>query len=289
MPVKSLTFFNALKWHLFTILENKPVLLATMGFNFLLGIFTAWQLSGFGTLTKPSLGDTLFVVYGGPGLGSINTVIVSAWLLNILFFLLLIARLVNEQTNTSDYTILLRVASRTGWLWGILASIFIWAFLYASLLIVCAIAGIGLAQGWQLSASLFFQEAGIWESLSLFSFWQVIGLVWPFLFFSSVIQGLLLVFIMIRIQKTIWGIFIIVSLALLTLLLGSENSIQGWQIWLPSTQWILSRHYPFEFRLPVFTLTFSYLYNAIFALLLAFATMATIKYWDFLGDPNDYN
>jgi hypothetical protein len=287
VPAKSPLILNTLRWHLFTILEQRPLLFAAMGVNLFNGIFSAWQLADFGVFSAPSLGDALFVVYAGPGLGAVNMVIVSTWLLNQLFFLLLIAKLINEQENTSDYSILLRLASRKRWLWGILASILTCAFFYVSLIIVCALAGIGIVQGWNLRPGSFFQEMGIWERLSELSFMQILGLVWSSLFSSLVAQGLLLVLFMLRIRKIIWGLLALLFISLLAWLLGAGDSIQGWQIWLPSTHSILSRHYPFEMRLPMFTFGFSYLYNAVLGLVLTVAAMMTIKKMDFLGDSHD--
>ena len=287
MPAKSPLILNTLKWHLFTILEQRPLLFAAMGVNLFNGIFSAWQLEYIGTTSAPSLGDTLFVVYAGPGIGVANMVIVSTWLLNQLFFLLLIASLINEQANTGDYSILLRVASRKRWLWGILASIFTSAFFYISLIILCALAGIGIIQGWNLSPGSFFREMVIWELLSEFSFLQILGLVWTLLFSSIVVQSLLLILLMLWVRKIIWSLLTTLFISLLAWLLGAGDSIQDWQIWLPSTHSILSRHYPFETRLPIFTFDFSYLYNTILGFTLIVAAIITIKKMDFLGDFHD--
>lgn len=287
MPGKTPSILSTLKWHLLTVLEQRPLLLAAMGINLLNGIFSAWQLADFGIFSTPSLGDALFVVYAGPGLGTMNMVIVSTWLLNQLFFLLLIAKLINEQANTSDYSILLRLASRKRWLWGILASIFVCAFFYVSLIILCALAGTGLVQGWSLHPSSFFQNVGIWEALSKLSFMQIFGLVWLSLFSSLVVQGLLLVFLMLRVHKIIWGLLVILSISLLAWLSGAGDSIQAWQIWLPATHSIISRHYPFEGQLPMFTFGFSFLYNSVLSITLILATTITIKKMDFLGDYHD--
>lgn len=284
-PCPSIT--NTLKWHLLTILEQRLLIFTVMGVNFFNGVFSAWQLDDLGAFSAPSLGDALFVVYAGPGIGAMSIVIASTWLLNQMFFLLLIGKLINEQANTSDYSILLRVASRNRWLWGILASIFVCAFFYVSLIILCALTGIGITQGWNLPPSSFFQELGIWERLSELSAMQIFGLVWSALFSSLVVQGLLLVFLMLRIRKIIWGLLIILSMSLLAWLSGAGDSIQAWQMWLPPTHSILSRHYPFETRLPAFTFGFSYLYNAALCATLTVAAMVAIKKMDFLGDSHD--
>lgn len=284
-PCPSMT--NTLKWHLLTILEQRLLIFTAVGVNFFNGIFNAWQLDGLGAFSAPSLGDTLFVVYAGPGIDTTNMVIVSTWLLNQMLFLLLVAKLINEQANTSNYSILLRVASRTHWLWGMLASIITCAFCYVSLTILCALAGIGIVQGWNMEPSSFFQEMGIWESLSELPVMQIYGLIWSTLFSSFVVQGLLLVFLMLRIQKIIWGLLIILIMSLLAWLSGVGDSIQAWQMWLPTTHSILSRHHPFETQLSMFTLSFTYLYNATLGIALTATTIVTVKRMDFFGDSHD--
>lgn len=278
---------NTLKWHLLTLLEQRLLILTVMMVNLFNGIFNAWQLDGLGAFSAPSLGDTLFVVYAGPGIDTTNMVIVSTWLLNQMLFLLLVAKLINEQANTSNYSILLRVASRMRWLCGILASILACAFFYVSLIILCALAGIGIAQGWNVSPGSFFQEMGIWEPVSELSVMQIYGLIWSTLFSSLVVQGLLLVFLMLRIRKIIWGLLIILFISLLAWLSGTSDSIQAWQMWLPPTHSILSRHFPFETQLPMFTFSFTYLYNATLGIALTAAAIVTIKRMDFLGDSHD--
>ncbi len=278
---------NSLKWNLLTLLEQRPLLFTAMGVNLFNGMLTTWQISSFGSLSKPSLGDVLFVVYAGPGLGGTNLTIVSTWLLNLFFFLLLSARLINEQANTGDYSILIRMASRKQWLGGILASIFIYAFFYVGLLILCALLGIGFVQGWNVSSSNFFQNVGIWEQLSQFSFAQAFGLIWLLLFSSFIAQGLLLILFMMRTQKIIWGLLIMLALALLAWLSGSGDTVHMWQIWLPATHSILSRHYPLEVRLPMLTFGFSFVYNASLSFIITSIITATIKNMDFLGDSHD--
>lgn len=278
---------NTLKWHLLTILEQRLLIYTAVGVNLFNGIFNAWQLGGLGAFSVPSLGDTLFVVYAGPGLDATNMVIVSTWLLNQMLFLLLVAKLISEQANTSHDSILLRVASRMRWLCGILASILTCAFFYVSLIILCALTGIGIAQGWNVSPGSFFQEMGIWELVSELSVMQIYGLIWSTFFSSLVVQGLLLVFLMLRIRKIIWGLLIILFMSLLAWLSGTSDSIQAWQMWLPPTHSILSRHYPFETQLPMFTFSFTYLYNAALGIALMAATIVTMKRMDFLGDSHD--
>ena len=62
----------------------------------------------------------------------------------------------------------------------------------------------------------------------------------------------------------------LLTLALVAWIVGMGENTPSWQQWLPEVQSILSRHFPFEPRLPNFTLTMSLAYNALSAMTLMY-------------------
>lgn len=289
MAGRQTAFSSMLKWHLLTMLEQRPLLLMAGGANFISGFLAARQLQSFARLSPShlSLGDALFVAYAGPALGAIDVALAAIWLLNLILFLLLVLPLIGKQSHTNNDLILLRIGSRKQWLAGILSSILIAGSFYVSLILICALAGIGLVQGWRIQPTSYFQELGVWVTVSDLSFGQIWGMIWTLLVFSYIVHGFLLILLALRLGNIIRSLLCIVVLTLLTWQVGAGDNLHSWQVWLPAAQSIVSRHFPFEEQLPTFTMTFSLLYNVVVGILCIFAAVITVQSLDFTRGYHD--
>lgn len=278
---------SSIKWHLNGILEHRFLIIMIVCLNVANGMFTTEQLRNIATSSIPAIQDTLFVSFAGPAIGNTNLITVLVWLLNQVFFLLLSASLLSEHSTTDNYLILLRLPSRSTWLIGIVISILFAAIFYVSLVVICCVSGIAIVQGWNTNNSSFFNSMGLWTQVSKLSFAQVVTLVWVSLYSSVITESLLLTYINLRIRRIIWSIMFLIFQSLLSWVLGASENIYLIQIWLPATQSIISRHIPFESKLPTFTFLFSLMYTFLFCSLFTYGAFSSIKNVDFLGDHND--
>jgi hypothetical protein len=271
------------------MLEQRSLLLTASGANFISGVLAARQLQSFTlpSTSNLSLGDAIFVAYAGPALGAIDVTLVAIWLLNLILFLFLVSPLIGKQSNTNNDLILLRIASRKQWLAGILSSVFIAGLFYVSLIMMCALLGISLVQGWRIQPTSLFQELGVWMTVSDLSFVQIWGMVWILLLSSYIAHGFLLIFLALRLGNIIWALLFIVVFTLLTWQVGAGDNVYTWQVWLPAAQSIVSRHFPFEERLPAFTITFSLTYNVVASLCCILAAVITVQSLDFTRGYHD--
>ncbi len=285
---KPAPFVNLVRWCVLTMFEQRLLLLIIIALHFLSGVLAAAKTLAFVVSSPPALGDALFVALAGPAVGELDLVTVSTWLLSRLLFWLLVARVINEQAPTADYAILLRVASRKKWLGGVLTSIVMAAILYVSVMTLCAVAGIGLTLGWNFEPSLFFAELEVWAHLSTLSFVQVFTLIWVVTTLALIADGFLLSLITLCTRRVAGGMLLLLSLALLVWLVGALEAAPAWQIWLPPTASIVSRHAPFEPRLPALTFEFALGYHLVLAGLTALATFLLVRKHDFSGGIHDF-
>lgn len=284
------SFFSILKWYLLVMLEQRSLLLTALVGNFISGVLVARQLQSYALLSSTpfSLGDALFAAYAGPALGTMDVTWVSIWLLNLMGFLLLASPLVRKHAHTMNYPILLRIGSRRKWVAGILIATFIAAPAYVSLIMVSTLCGIGLVQGWHIQqTSFFYEELGIWTTLSHLSLVQIWTMIWLLLVSSFIVHGYLLTFLILKLRQIIWPLLFIFVLALLTWQVGAGDTVHPWQVWLPATHSIVSRHSPFEEGLPTFTLSYSLKYNLAAGLTAILVAVQAVASLDFTGGFHD--
>ena len=282
---------NPMRWHFAFINQQRGWLVGAVVFNFLSGIFNAQQILVVNSLQlypqQPNIGDGLFLAFSGPSLGNDNFTIVLIWLLNKVFFIMLISNLINGQLYEHDYVVMLLVRSRRVWWLGITMAVIITAVGYVNLVVLATLTGVATQLSWDSNLSSFFVEQGIWQAASAMSLMQVLGVIFSLTVSSLAVAGLTQTLIALQIHRTIWGTLTVLTMALVAWIVGMGENISIWQQWLPEVQSILSRHFPFEPRLPNFTLTMSLVYNSLFAITLLVIGFLLLRTFDFLGAHND--
>ncbi len=282
---------NPMKWHYAFINQQRGWLVGAMFFHFLSGIFNGQQILAVNTLMlnsqQPHVGDGLFLAFSGPSLGNGNLTILLVWLLNKVFFIMLISGLVNGQLYEHDYVVMILVRSRRIWWLGITMTVILTAVGYVSLVVLATLAGAATQLSWDSRLSSFFVEQGIWQAASAMSLMQVMVTIFNLSVSSMVVIGLTQTLVALHTHRTVWGTLTVLILALVAWIVGMGENIFRWQQWLPEVQSILSRHFPFEPRLPSFTLTVSLAYNSLFAMALFLAGFLLLRTFDFLGAHND--
>jgi hypothetical protein len=285
-----ISLVNQMRWHFAFVAQQRGWLLAAVAFHFLSGLVSGQQilvLDSSPYSQSPYIGDGLFLAFSGPALGNSNLIILLAWLLNKVFFMMLIGGLINRQLGEHDYVVMLMVRSRRIWWLGIMTTVIITAISYVSVIVVATMVGISARLSWHSKLSSFFVEQGIWQAASTMSLAQVTAIIFGLTGSSLVVAGLIQTLIALHTHRSIWGIFTVLTLALIAWVIGLGNNVQSWQQWLPEVQSILSRHSPFESRLPDFTLNVSLAYNALSILLLALTGFLLLRAFDFLGAHDD--
>lgn len=173
------------------------------------------------------------------------------------------------------------------WWWGVLTTVVITALGYMSVMIAATLAGTATQLRWHPELSSFFSEQAVWQAASEMTLTQLIADIFALTASSLVVAGLTQTLIAVYTHRTIWGMVSVLTLALIAWLAGLGNSVQSWQQWLPGTQSMLSRHWPFEPHLPGFTVGASLAYNTVFALCLALAGLWLLRAFDFHGSHDD--
>lgn len=278
------------QWHLGFIRQQFGWLVGAGIWQFLVGFLSGRQIleqSSTLALPAPQLGDGLFLVFAGPPLGSSSFVPLLIWLASIVFFLMLIGDLANRQFTQQEYMIVLRVGSRRVWWIGIVLTIVLTAVGYVSVILTAAVGGLAAQLSWHTEPSSFFATQGIWQAVAALSFVEVTVTIFSLFTSSLVVMGLLQTLVALRTRRAIWGFFVILTLALIAWLAGSGDDAHSWQAWFPGTQSILSRHWPFEPRLPEFTMPMSLAYNTALILTLALIGFLLMRSFDFLGADHD--
>jgi hypothetical protein len=279
-----------MRWHFAFVTQQRGWLLIAIAFHFLSGLLNGKQILEMNSLSSsqlPHIGDGLFLAFSGPSLGNGNLIILLAWLLNKVFFMMLIGGLVNRQLGEHDYVVMLMVKSRRIWWLGIMTTIIITAIGFVSIIIVATLAGIATQLSWHSRLSSFFFEQGIWQAASAMTLAQITIIIFCLIVSSLTVAGFIQTLIALHTHRTIWGIFTVLTLALIAWIIGLGNNIQSWQQWLPEAQSILSRHWPFEPRLPDFTINISLIYNFVSILSLALIGFLLLRAFDFLGAQDD--
>lgn len=285
------SFINTIRWHFAFINQQRGWLVAAVVFHFLSGIFSGRQILAVNSLQlypqQPHIGDGLFLAFSGPSLGDDNLTTLLSWLLSKVFFIMLIGNLINGQLYEHDYVVMFLVRSRRVWWLGITMTVIITAIGYMILVILATLAGVATQLSWSLRLSSFFVTQHIWQAASAMSLMQVLGVIFSLTVSSLAIVGLTQTLIALHTHRTIWGTLTIFTLALIAWIVGMGENVFVWQQWLPEVQSILSRHFPFEPRLPNFTLTMSLVYNSLFAVILLVIGSLLLRNFDFLGAHND--
>lgn len=282
---------NPMRWHFSFIKQQRGWLVVAVIFHFLSGVFNGRQILAVNSLLlysqQPHVGDGLFLAFSGPSLGNDNWTTLLIWLLNKVFFIMLISALINGQLYEHDYIVMLMVKSRRIWWLGIVVTVMLTAIGYVSLVILATFAGVMTQLIWDSSLSSFFIEQGIWQAASAMSLMQVMVMIFSLTVSSLIVAGFIQTLVALYTHRTIWGILTVLTLALVAWIVGMGENTPSWQQWLPEVQSILSRHFPFEPRLPNFTLTMSLAYNALSAMTLILAGFRLLNTFDFLGAHND--
>jgi hypothetical protein len=280
-----------MRWHFAFINQQRGWLAVAVVFHFLSGIFNGRQILAVNSFLlypqRPHVGDGLFMVFSGPSLGNDNWIPLLIWLLSKVFFILLISALVNGQLYEHDYIVLLMVKSRRIWWLGIVITVMLTAIGYVILVILATLAGVMTQLIWDPSLSSFFIRQGIWQAASAMSLMQLMFMIFSLTVSSLMVAGFTQTLVALYTHGTIWGILTVLTLALVAWIVGMGENSLSWQQWLPEVQSILSRHFPFEPRLPSFTITMSLAYNASSAMTLILAGFLLLNTFDFLGAHND--
>ncbi|GJQ53373.1 MAG: hypothetical protein HKUEN02_22200 [Anaerolineaceae bacterium] len=285
------SFVNTIRWHFAFINQQRGWLVVAVVFHFLWGIFNGQQILAVNLLLldshRPHIGDGVFLAFSGPSLGNDNMTVLLGWLLNKVFFLMLISALINGQLHEHDYIVMLMVRSRRIWWLGIVVTVILVAVGYVILVILATLGGVATQLRWDSRLSSFFVNQNVWQAASAMSLTQVIVSVFGLTVSSLAVIGLIQALVALHAHRTIWGTLTILTLALVAWIVGMGENAFVWQQWLPEVQSILSRHFPFEPRLPNFTLTMSLVYNFLFAVILLVIGSSLLRNFDFLGAHND--
>jgi hypothetical protein len=280
-----------MRWHFAFINQQRGWLVGAVGFHVLSGVFNGQQILTVNSLLvssqQPHIGDGLFLAFSGPSLGDGSFVALLMWLLNKVFFVILISGLLSGQLGEHDYIVMLMVRSRRAWWLGVTMTLIITALGYTSLVVLSTLAGVATRLSWDSQLSAFFVEQSIWQAASTMSLVQVMMMIFGLTVSSLIVAGLIQMLVALHTHRTIWGTLTILTLALVAWIIGVGENPPGWQQWLPEVQSILSRHFPFEPRLPGFTLAMSLAYNSLAAMILFLAGFLLLGTFDFLGAHHD--
>ena len=282
---------NPLRWHFAFINQRRGWLVVAVVFHFLSGIFNGLQIRMQSSLLhypqQPYIGDGLFLAFSGPSLGDGSFIALLLWLLSKVFFVILISELLSGQLSEHDYIVMLMVRSRRIWWLGVTVTVIVTAFGYVSLVILATLAGVATQLSWNSELSSFFIKQGSWQAASMMSLMKMVVMIFSLTVSSLTVAGLIQSLIALRTHRTVWGILTVLTLALVAWIVGIGENALGWQQWFPEVQSILSRHFPFESRLPSFTLANSLTYNCLAAMFLFVAGFLLLNTFDFLGAHND--
>jgi len=282
---------NPMRWHFTFINQKRGWLVGALVFHFLSGIFNGRQILMLNSLLAfsqpPRVGDGLFLAFSGPSLGSNSLTTLLIWLLNKVFFIMLISGLINGQLYEHDYIVMLMVRSRRIWWIGMTVTIVVTVIGYVSLVVLATLAGVATQLSWDFELSSFYIGQGVWQAASVMSLIQVIVVIFGLTVSSLMVVGLLQVLVALYTHRTIWGTLTVLTMTLVAWIIGIGENAPSWQQWLPEVQSILSRHFPFEPRLPGFTVYMSVIYNSLSIIILFLTGFMLLRTFDFLGVHND--
>ena len=282
---------TSLRWHFAFINQMRGWFIGAIIFHFLSGVFNGQQVRTVNSLMpysqQPHIGDGLFLAFSGPALGDGSIIALLIWLLNKVFFIMLISGLINGQLYEHDYVVMFMVRSRRIWWFGITVTVILTAIGYVCLVILATLVGVATQLSWDSKLSSFFVDQGVWQAASAMSLMQVIVSIFGLAVSSLAVIGLIQTLVALYAHRTIWGTLTILTLTLIAWIVGVGENTPNWQQWLPEVQSILSRHFPFEPQLPSFTLNMSLVYNSFLGITLFLTGILVLRNFDFLGAHND--
>jgi|GEM_PF-1329285 len=273
------------------ILHQSPLFIVFVAIsNFGFGFFAAIQLGALSHNTSSApvnLGDGFFFLFSGPALKNSSLLPLIVWLIDLLFFLIFTGNLASKQFSDLQTSILFRSKSRAKWWVGVILTILLISIEYTMIILGSGILGLLTQLPWNTNLSSFFLDQSLWQAAAFASFFHILFSLAVLEISSFIVIALLQVQLTFLLKRLAFGISFILLLAAITWGMGFFEKIQGWQIVLLPTQSILSRHWPYEPALPVFTVQFSLLFNLIIVLVLCLGGGLLLRHYDFLGFDYD--
>lgn len=241
---------------------------AIIGLFVLLGWSGAGQAAGIvesnGTSLPANVWDGLFVAFAGPGIESSSIPLLAGWLAIHLLFFYGTGELANGELQRQGYCVVPLVGSRSRWWRGKVAALLVLAAGYSALGIVAALAGALIRLPWSSQGSVLVRSGDLAPAVEL-SPAALVALI--FLLFAGTLFALATFQAALAVtwRSSIYGLTAIEVILILSWLLGADN--RELIRWLPGSQSMLLRHTLFNSSVPGFSLGWSYLYNALLALL----------------------
>ncbi len=285
--------FNVqITWSMIGAVQLRNWLLIAVVVHVVVGVFSGQQLLALSTATDlsaqlPHVGDAFFLAFAGPSFGQSNWTPLLTWLLRHIFFCMLVGSISTSQLSNHDYLVILMLGSRWMWWVSLVFSIMIIAFSYTIIILCATLVGIVPWLRWHPDLSSFFIEQGIWQAAAGMSLIHLFSIIFSLTASSLVMTGLFQILITFTTHRVIWGIVAVMSLALIVWIIGLGDHTARWQPWIPGTQSILSRHWPFEPRMPGLTVRMSLVYNIMLTIWLVLIGHRIVKRFDFIGSQNN--
>ena len=277
------------KWHLIFNVQLRLWFTVSLIFHFLWGIVSSQQLLALAapSFPPPYTMDGLFFAFAGPSLGFGGIVQFLAWLLMHFFFFMLIGNVAIRQLREQNNALISALGSRRKWWLGLVIAIIVLAVTYTGLILIGTMIGISTQLTWHTQQSLFFAQQGTWEAVATLLPLHLGVIIFSLIASTLAVMALIQAITALWKKQSIWGF---VTVAILTLFIGlpalhNDNSV--WTYWQPAAQSILSRHWPFEPRLPMFTVTASLTYNFLAIVVLTIIGSRLLSNFDFLGLEDD--
>lgn len=281
-------FFRLFRWNLKSSLRWWwPVAaLALVAFIGWRGALEAIEVFNFSQpLVMANVWDAFFITFAGPGLWDTTLLRMLGWFVPHLLFFYFIGDLANGELSLQGAAVVPLIGSRLRWWWG---KMFLLAVLSVGYTILClfVVLAVSLAQlPWSWQGGTLLNSGTLIPISNPVSGAELLS--WVFVLLSSTL------FAMSCFQTT-WAIlrrrsfygFVAVSMVLLlSWLLGSENP--HLVRWLPGSQSMLLRHTLFDQNVFRFSFQWSFIYNAVQALLMVCIGAWYVKRMDIFGVIED--
>lgn len=238
---------------------------ATIGLFLLLGWGAAGRAAAYvestGAGIPANMWDGLYIAFAGPGSGAAS---LPGWLAIHLLFFYATGDLANGELQRHGYGVVPQVGSRGRWWRGKVAVLLVLALGYGALGILATIAGSLIRLPWSWQGSELVRSGDLAQAVEL-SPAALVTLT--FLLFAGTLFALATFQAALAVtwRSSIYSLTAIAVILILSWLLGADN--RELIRWLPGSQSMLLRHTLFNSSVPGFSLGWSYLYNALLALL----------------------
>jgi hypothetical protein len=245
----------------------------------LIGLFSVYEVATYPSSSSKNVWDVLFVTFMGPSISNDSLFTLIFWFLPYLMFFYMFGNTAEEELSQRGVSIIPLIGSRRKWWFGEVATLFILSIIYVLIGIATVLIVSLFFLPWSNQISSFLFSGELWQTIP--KDMTVVTLMrWTFLLFFSTLFALSFIQIALSViwRNSFTALILVCAVMILSWLFGIGHPYLV--RWLPGSQSMLLRHTFLDPTVYGFSLTWSFVYNAIIVLIVLAVSFIYVRRMD---------